>query len=77
MLEDCALAVFSIILWWLGGFFGALAVFLLCFGGWVVFSAVLWWFFSAFDDACFAVNDFVCFFLEVIQEGCHYRDWSS
>jgi hypothetical protein len=56
-LEDCAPTVFSNVLSWLGGFFCGgfycggfvvfldmlwwLAVFLMCFHGWVVFSTVL------------------------------------
>jgi hypothetical protein len=38
----------------------------------VVFSVVLWWF-STFDGTFFAASGF---FLEVIQEGSHYRGWS-
>jgi hypothetical protein len=75
-LEDCALAVFSVVLSWLGGFFcGAFKFFLLCFGGWVVFSVVLWWFFLLLMALALPPLVFSTF-LAVIREGCHYRAWT-
>jgi hypothetical protein len=49
-LEDFALTVFSVVLSWLGGFFGA---------SFAVFSNMLWWL-SSFSDVLSWLGSFFC-----------------